>query len=74
MDDDITEEERREAADAAYDAVEAAVEAVSRAMEAVEGARKAPPEGAKGELALAHKATTAALVQLRGALAVLAGA
>lgn len=60
MDDDITEEERREATE--------------RALEEIEGARKAPPKGAKGELALAHKAATAALVQLRDALAVLAGA
>ena len=67
MDDDITEEERREAMEAAYGAVE-------DAMEEVEGARKAPPAGARGELALAHRAVTAALVQLRGALAVLADA
>lgn len=73
MDDDITEEERREAADAAYKAVEAAVEAAERALEEIEGARKAPPEGAKGELALAHKAATAALTHLRDARAVLAG-
>lgn len=66
-------EERREAADAAYKAVEAAVEAAERALEEVEGARKAPPEGAKDELALAHKATTAALTHLRDARAVLAG-
>ena len=70
MDADITEEERREAADTAYGAVEAA----ERALEEIEGTRKAPPEGAKGELALAHRAVTAALVQLRGARAVLAGA
>ena len=69
MDDDITEEERREAADTAY----GAVEATERALEEIEGTRKAPPEGAKGELALAHRAVTAALVQLRGARAVLAG-
>lgn len=71
--DDITEEERREAMEAAYGAVEDAVETAERALEEVEGARKAPPEGAKGELALAHKAATAALVQLRDARAVLAG-
>ena len=69
----VSDEERRESADAAYKAVEAAVEAAERALEEVEGASKAPPAGAKDELALAHKATTAALVQLRGALAVLAG-
>lgn len=71
MDDDITAEERREAVEAVYEAVEDAAE---RALEEIEGARKAPPEGAKGELALAHRAVTAALVQLRGARAVLAGA
>lgn len=71
MDDDITEEERREAMEAAYEAVEDAAE---RALEEIEGARKAPPEGAKGELALAHRAVTTALVQLRDARAVLAGA
>lgn len=74
MDDDITEEERREAMEAAYGAVEDAMEAAERALEEVEGARKAPLAGARGELALAHKATTAALTHLRGALAVLAGA
>lgn len=73
MDDDIPEEERREAADTAYGAVEAAVEAAERALEEVEGARKCPPADAKGELALAHKAAAAALIQLRDALAVLAG-
>lgn len=62
MDDDITEEERREAADTAY----GAVEATERALEEI--------EGTKGELALAYRAVTAALVQLRGARAVLAGA
>lgn len=60
MDDDITEEERREATE--------------RALEEIEGARKAPPKGTKGELALAHKAATAALTHLRDARAVLAGA
>lgn len=50
------------------------MEATERALEEIEGTRKAPPEGAKGELALAHRAVTAALVQLRGARAVLAGA
>lgn len=74
MDDDITEEERREAMEAAYGAVEDAVEATERALEEIEGARNAPPKGAKGELALAHRAVTVALVQLRDALAVLAGA
>ena len=74
MDDDITEEERREAMEAAYEAVEDAMDAAERALEEIEGARKAPPEGAKGELQLAHRAATAALVQLRGARAVLAGA
>lgn len=74
MDDDITEEERREAMEAAYEAVEDAMDAAERALEEIEGARKAPPEGAKGELALAHRSVTAALVQLRGARAVLAGA
>lgn len=59
MDDDITEEERREAMEAAYEAVEDAMDAA---------------EGAKGELALAHRAVTTALVQLRDARAVLAGA
>ena len=73
MDEYVSEEERREAASAAYKAVEAAVEAAERALEEVEGARKSPPEGARGELALAHRAVTAALVQMRGALAVLAG-
>ncbi len=74
MDDDITEEERREAMEAVYGAVEDAVDAAERALEEIEGARKAPPEGAKGELALAHRAVTAALTHLRGARAVLAGA
>lgn len=75
MDDDITEEERREAMEAAYEAVEDAMAAAhQRALEEIEGARKAPPEGAKGELALAHRAVTTALVQLRDARAVLAGA
>lgn len=74
MDEYVSEEERREAASAAYKAVEAAVEATERALEEVEGARKAPLAGARGELARAHKAATAALVQLRDALAVLAGA
>ncbi|MFC2778119.1 hypothetical protein [Schaalia odontolytica] len=74
MDDDITEEERQEAMEAAYGAVEDAVEATERALEEIEGARKAPPKGAKGELALAHKAATAALTHLRDARAVLAGA
>lgn len=74
MDDDITEEERREAMEAVYEAVEDAVDAAERALEEIEGTRKAPPEGAKGELVLAHRAVTAALVQLRGARAVLAGA
>lgn len=73
MDDDITEEERREAVEASHEAVEDAVEAAERALEEVEGARKAPLAGARGELALAHRAVTAALVQLRDALAVLAG-
>lgn len=59
--------------EAAHKAVEAAVEAAERALEEVEGARKSPPEGTRGELALAHRAVTAALVQMRGALAVLAG-
>lgn len=72
--DDITEEERREAMEAAYGAVEDAVEAAERALEEVEGARKAPPADAKGELALAHRAVTAALTQLRDALAALADA
>ena len=74
MDDDITEEERREAMEAAYEAVEDAMDAAERALEEIEGARKAPPEGAKGELALTHRAVTTALVQLRDARAVLAGA
>ena len=74
MDDDITEEERREAMEAAYEAVEDAMDAAERALEEIEGARKAPPEGAKGELALAHRAVTTALVQLHDARAVLAGA
>lgn len=74
MDDDITEEERREAMEAAYGAVEGAVEAAERALEEVEGARKAPLAGARGEIALAHRAVTAALVQLRDARAVLVGA
>lgn len=74
MDDDITEEERREAMEAAYEAVEDAVDAAERALEEIEGTRKAPPEGAEGELALAHKAATAALTHLRDARAVLAGA
>lgn len=69
----VSDEERRESADAAYEAVEGAVEAAERALEEIEGARKAPPEGAKGELALAHKAATAALTHLRDARAVLAG-
>ena len=73
MDEYVSEEERREAMEAAHKAVEDAVEAAERALEEVEGARKSPPEGAKGELALAHKAPTAALVQLRDARAVLAG-
>lgn len=73
MDDYVSDEERREAADTAYDAVEDAVEATERALEEVEGARKSPPAGAKGELALAHKAAMAALTHLRDALAVLAG-
>ena len=73
MDDDITEEERREAADAAYDAMIDAVEAVEYALEAIEGVRKAPPAGAKSEVVLANKAVSAALVQLRDARAVLAG-
>ena len=59
MDDDITEEERREAMEAAYEAVEDAMDAAERALE---------------ELALAHRAVTTALVQLRDARAVLAGA
>ena len=67
MDEYVSEEERREAMEAAYGAVE-------DAMEAAEHARKAPPAGARGELALAHRAVTAALVQLRDARAVLAGA
>ncbi|WP_297910109.1 hypothetical protein [uncultured Actinomyces sp.] len=50
------------------------MEATERALEEIEGTRKAPPEGAKGELALAHRAVTTALVQLRDARAVLAGA
>ena len=50
------------------------MEATERALEEIEGNRKAPPEGAKGELALAHRAVTTALVQLRDARAVLAGA
>lgn len=54
----VSDEERRESADAAYGAVEAAVEAAERALEEVEGA---------------HKATTAALTHLRDARAVLAG-
>ena len=66
MDDDISEEERREAMEAVYEAVEDAVDAAERALEEI--------EGTKGELALAHRAVTAALVQLRGARAVLAGA
>lgn len=74
MNDYVSAEERREAAAAAYEAVEGAVEAAERALEEIEGARKAPPEGAKGELALAHRAVTAALVQLRDARAVLADA
>lgn len=74
MDDDITEEERREAMEAAYGAVEDAMEAAERALEEVEGARKAPLAGARGEIALAHRAVTAALVQLRDARAVLVGA
>lgn len=74
MDEYVSEEERREAMEAAYGAVEDAMEAAERALEEVEGARKAPPEGARGELALAHRAVTAALVQLRDARAVLAGA
>ena len=69
MDDDITEEERREAMEAAYEAVEDAMDATERALEEIEGARKAPPEGAKGKLALAHRAVTTALVQLRDVLA-----
>ena len=73
MDEYVSEEERREAASAAHKAVEAAVEAAERALEEVEGARKCPPADAKGELALAHKAAAAALIQLRDALAVLAG-
>lgn len=74
MDEYVSEEERREAASAAHKAVEDAVEATERALEEVEGARKAPLAGAKGELALAHKAATAALVQLRDALSALTGA
>lgn len=74
MDDDITEEERREAMEATYEAVEDAMDAAERALEEIEGVRKAPPEGAKGELALAHRAVTTTLVQLRDARAVLAGA
>ena len=66
MDDDITEEERREAMEAAYEAVEDAMDAAERALEEI--------EGAKGELALAHRAVTTALVQLRDARAILAGA
>lgn len=75
MDEYVSEEERREAMEAAYRAVEDAMEAAERALEEVEGARKeASPADAKGELALAHRAVTAALVQLRDARAVLAGA
>ena len=64
MDDDITEEERREAMEAAYGAVEAA----ERALEEVEGARKAPPEGGAVGTRIAHQAVTAALVELHDAL------
>lgn len=59
MDDDITEEERREAMEAAYEAVEDAVDAAERALKEIEGTRKAPPKGAKGELALTHRAVLA---------------
>lgn len=68
MDDYVSDEERREAADTAYDAVEDAVEAVSRAMEAVEGARKSPPPGGEVAARIAHQAVTSALVDLHDAL------
>ena len=68
MDEYVSAEERREAADAAYEAVEDAVEAASRALEEVEGARKAPPEGGAVGTRIAHEALTAALVDLHDAL------
>ncbi len=68
MDDYVSDEERREAADTAYDAVEDAVEAVSRAMEPVEGARKSPPPGGEVAARIAHQAVTSALVDLHDAL------
>ncbi len=64
----VSDEERRESADAAYKAVEAAVEAAERALEEVEGARKAPPEGGAVGTRIAHQALTAALVDLHDAL------
>lgn len=68
MDEYVSAEERRESADAAYEAVEGAVEAASRALEEVEGARKAPPEGGAVGTRIAYEAVTAALVELHDAL------
>ena len=68
MDDYVSDEERREAVAAAYDAMEDAVEAASRALEEVEGARKSPPPGGEVAARIAHQAVTSALVDLHDAL------